>query len=283
MIKISRSKQILSEIELLLDAGNYEDAKVLLSFLDAHRLDHESWLHLLLINVRLDGAIPYKDEIDGLRSLLDPSDVEKEIIRKIFLLASKSAEEGRRDQRRADPVNQTPEAARNALENRFTQTIRSLENQVSEKEKFLESREANIKALGYRVNQLNRQLAELRRAKDEDGRLFLEEIAQKGELLRLRDSAIKILEERFTKQIRVLEYQLGDEQNLLEIRDRELDSLMGKVSELIQERADLASEREKSDRLLQEALREKAALLHTKESSTRVVEKLRTKMPLFEG
>ncbi len=343
MIKISRSKQILSEIELLLNAGNYEDAKVLLSFLDAHRLDHESWLHLLLINVRLDGAIPYKDEIDGLRSLLDPSDVEKEIIRKIFLLASKSAEEGRRDQRRADPVNQTPEqpvplrafenqlrdktkllqdrelelltlkkqlaelsaskeeivrsleetvvqnealrtkeAARNALENRFTQTIRSLENQVSEKEKFLESREANIKALGYRVNQLNRQLAELRRAKDEDGRLFLEEIAQKGELLRLRDSAIKILEERFTKQIRVLEYQLGDEQNLLEIRDRELDSLMGKVSELIQERADLASEREKSDRLLQEALREKTALLHANESSTRVVEEMRAKIQSFE-
>jgi len=343
MIKISRSKQILSEIELLLDEGNYEDAKVLLSFLDARRLDHESWLHLLLINVRLDGTISYKDEIDGLRSLVDPSDVEKEIIRKIFLLASKPAEEGRRDQRRADPVNQMPEqpvplrafenqlrdktellqdrelelltlkkqlaelsaskeeivrsleetvvqnealrskeAARDALENRCTETIRSLENQVREKEKFLESRAANIKALGHRVNQLNRQLAELRRAKDEDGRLFLEEIAQKGELLRLRDSAIKILEERFTKQIRVLEYQLGDEQNLLEIRDRELNSLMGKVSELIQERADLASEREKLDRLLQEALREKTALLHANESSIRVVEEMRAKIQSFE-
>jgi len=99
-------------------------------------------------------------------------------------------------------------------------------------------------------------LAELRRAKDEDVGYSRGDCA-KGELLRLRDSAIKILEERFTKQIRVLEYQLGDEQNLLEIRDRELDSLMGKVRELIQERADLASEREKSDRLLQEALREK--------------------------
>jgi len=176
----------------------------------------------------------------------------------------------------------TKEATLNALESRFTETIRSLENQLSEKEKVLESREANLAALGYRVNQLNRQLAELRRAKDEDGRLFLEEIAQKGELLRLRDSAIKILEERFTKQIRVLEYQLGDEQNLLEIRDRELDSLMGKVSELIQERADLASEREKSDRLLQEALREKTALLHANESSTRVVEEMSAKIQSFE-
>jgi hypothetical protein len=343
MTTISRSKQILSEIDLLLDAGKYEDAKVLLSFLDAHRLDHESWLHLLLINVTLDGAIPYKDEIDGLRSLLDPSDVEKEIIRKIFLLASKPAEEERRDQRRADPVNQMPEqpdslravesqlpdkvkllqdrdselltlkkqlaelsaskeeivrsleetvvqneelrtkeAALNALENRFTETIRFLENQLSEKEKFLESREANLKALAYRVNQLNTQLAELDRAKDEDGRLFREELAQKSDILRLRDSVIKKLEERFAKQIRVLECQLGDEQNLLEIRDRELNSLMAKVSELIQERADLAAEREKSDRLLQEALREKAALLHANESSTREVEEMRAKIRSFE-
>ncbi|HEV8720826.1 MAG TPA: SH3 domain-containing protein [Candidatus Binatia bacterium] len=318
MSKISRSKQILSEIELLLNAGKYEDAKVLLSFLDAHRLDHESWLHLLLINVTLDGAIPYKDEIDGLRSLLDPSDVEKEIIRKIFLLASKPAEEGELPDKakllqdreselltlkkqlpelRASKEEimpsleetvvqngepRTKEAALNALENRFTEIIRSLENQLSEKEKFLESREANLKALAHKINQLNTQLAELDRAKDEDGRLFREELAQKSELLRLRDSAIKKLEERFAKQIRVLECQLGDEQNLLEIRDRELNSLMAKVSELTQERADLASEREKSDHLLQEALREKAALLRANECSTREVEEMRAKIRSFE-
>ena len=162
---------------------------------------------------------------------------ERSWIRKILLLASKSVEEGRRDQRWADPVNQMPEqpvslravesqlpdkakllqdreselltlkklsaskeeivrsleeavvqneelrtkeAALNALENRFTETIRSLENQLSEKEKFLESREGNVKALGYRVIQLNTQLAELNRAKDEDGRLSREELAKKA-------------------------------------------------------------------------------------------------------
>jgi Bacterial SH3 domain len=344
MTKISHSKQILSEIELLLNAGKYEDAKVLLSFLDDHRLDRESRLHVLLINVTLDGAIPYKDEIDDLRRLSDFSDLEKEIISKILFLVSKSVEEGPRDQGRADPVNRMPEqpvplrafesqlpdkakllqdresellglkkqlaelsaskeevvrlleetvmqneellrtkeAALNALENRFSETIGSLENQLSEKEKILESREANLKALAYRVNQLNTQLVELDRAKDEDARLFREEIAQKSELLRLRDSAIKKLEERFAQQIRVLECQLGDEQNLLEIRDRELNSLMAKVKELTQERADLASERETSDRLLQEALREKAALRHANESSTRAVEEMRAKIQWLE-
>src|SRR5687768_18617318 len=86
MTKISHSKQILSEIELFLDAGKYEDAKVLLSFLDDHRLDRECRLHLLLINVTLDGAIPYKDEIDDLRRSSDFSDLEKEIISKILFV-----------------------------------------------------------------------------------------------------------------------------------------------------------------------------------------------------
>jgi Bacterial SH3 domain len=343
MTKISRPKQILSEIELFLNAGKYEYAKVLLSFLDDQRLDRESRLHLLLINVTLDGATPYKDEIDGLRDLLNPSDLEREIIRKILLLASESEEIGRREQGGADPVRvpeqpvprgapesqlpdkakllqdreaelltvkkqlaelsaskeeivrsleetikqktellRTTEAALSALERRFGETIRSLENQLSEREKILESREANLKALGYKINQLNTQLAELERVKDDEGALFREELAQKSELLRHRDSAIKKLEERLAKQIRVLESQLGDEQNLLEIRDREVNSLMAKVSELMQERADLASEREKSEVLVKEALHEKAALLHANESFTREVEQMRAKIHWFE-
>ena len=344
MTKISRSKQILSEIELFLNAGKYEDAKVLLSFLDDQGLDRESRLHLLLINVTLDGATPHKDEIDGLRDLLNPSDFEKETIRKILLLASKSEEVSPRQQGRADPLNRMPEqpvplgapesqlpdkakllqdreselltvkkqlaelsaskeeivrsleetvkqktellgakeAALKALESRLSETIRSLENQLNEKEKVLASREENLKALGYKINQLNSQLAELERTKEEDDRLFREELAQKSELLRLRDSVIKKLEERFAKQIRVLECQLGDEQNLLEMRDREVNSLMAKVSELTQERADLASEQEKSDRLLKEALREKAALLHGNEASTRELEQMTVKIQWFE-
>jgi hypothetical protein len=183
--------------------------------------------------------------------------------------------------RKTEPPG-TTEAALNALERRFSETVRSLKNQIRENENLLESREATLKALGKRVNQLNTQLAELQLAKNEDSRLFREELAQKGELLRLRDFALKNLEERFAKQIRVLECQLGDEQNLLEMRDRELNSLMGKVRELTQERADLASECEKSDGLIKEALREKAALLRANESSTRDVKEMTAKIQWCE-
>jgi myosin heavy subunit len=226
-----------------------------LRFLDDRPLDRESRLRLLLINVTLDGAIPYKDEINKLHGLLNPNDLEKEIIGEILLLASKSAEEeGRREQPRAYLLNppleepippqafesqlgekaklpqdreselltvkkqlaelsasrdravrsleetvkqntellRTKQAALNALENRFSETSRSLENQLSEKQDLLESREKDLKEIGSKVNQLNAQLAELGRAKDQDGRLLREELTQKTALLQVRDAEIKV-------------------------------------------------------------------------------------------
>jgi len=346
MAKFSRYQQIFSEIELFLNAGRYEDAKVLLRFLDDRPLDRESSLRLLLINITLDGARPYKDEIDKLHGLLNPNDLEKEIVKKILFLASKSAEqEGRREQTRAYPLNQpleehippralesqlrekatllqdreselltfkkqlaelsasrdqavrsledtvkqntellqTREAALNALEHRFSETSRSLETQLSEKQDLLESREKDLKEIGSKVVELNAQLAELGRAKDRDGRLLHEELTQKTALLQVRDAEIKKLQERSGEQIRALEGQLGEKQSLLAARATELDSLMGKMSRLAQERAELVSEREKADQRVQEVLRQKAALLQAKESSIHEMkEQMRTKIQSFE-
>jgi len=344
MAKISRYQQIFSEIELFLNAGRYEDAKVLLRFLDDRPLDRQSSLRLLLINITLDGAIPYKDEIDKLHGLLNPNDLEKDIIGKILLLASKSAEvEGRREQacllnppleelispdpsaselcekvkllqdREAELLTvkkqlaelsasrdravrsleetvkqntellRTKEAALNALENRFGETSRSLETQLSVKQDLLESRDKDLKKIGSKVIELNAQLAELGRLKDQDGRLLHEELTRKTALLQVRDAEIKKLQERSAEEIRALEGQLGEKQSLLASRAMELDSLMGKMSRLTQERAELASQREKADQRVQEVLRQKAALLQAKESSIREMkEQMRTKIQSFE-
>ena len=334
MTKISHSQQMLSEIELFLDAGKYDSAKVLLTFLDHDALDRESRLYLLLINIGLDGPSPYKDDIDQLCTLSNPSHTEKEIIRKIVLLQSKYAkEQGRKDesgaylleQQRDQPVPlpafvsqpreaellqereqellafkkqlaelsaskdqamrsleetveqntellRTKESALNALESRFSKTIRSLENQLTEKEELLVSRDADLKALGFKVNQLDGRLAEIDRVKDQDARLLREELTQKTELLQVKDAAIKKLEEQFAGQIHALESQIDEKQNLLATSDTELASLMAKVSELTRERAELAFERENSDRLIREKLQEKAALLQAKESSVSEME-----------
>jgi peptidoglycan hydrolase CwlO-like protein len=177
----------------------------------------------------------------------------------------------------------TKEAALNALENRFSETSRSLENRLREKQDLLESRERDLKKIGSKISQLNAQLAELGRAKDQDGRLRQEELAQKTALLQVRDAEIKKLREGSAEQIRALEDQLGDKQSLLTSLATELDSLRGKMSRLTQERAELASQREKADQRIQEVLREKAALLQAKESSIREMnEQMRTKIQSFE-
>lgn len=327
MAKITDSQEIFSEIELLITDGRYEDAKVLLSFVNHDTLDRNSRLRFLLINAILDGPTPYKSDIDQLRSASDPSDAEKEIISKILLLEAKSTEadgrneqstktlqvnqardqtvprQGFENQRRegagslqnheSEPVawkkrigepsasrnqaGQSPEepaeqnreiwnqeSALNALEIRFSETIRSLECQLSKKDALLESREADIQAIRAKMDQVTAQLAEFGRAKDQEDLRLRAELTQKSELLQLQEAAIKTLEDRFAAQIRDIECELSEKRNLLESRDTELDSLKANMSQLTRENAALASERDKSDRLIQEELREATLLLQAK-------------------
>ncbi len=60
---------------------------------------------------------------------------------------------------------------------------------------------------------------------------------------------------------------MQQKQELLAARDTELDALMVKVSELSQKLSETGAERERSDRLLQEELREKTMLLQSREAS----------------
>lgn len=167
---------------------------------------------------------------------------------------------------------QSKETVRQALESRSGEAIRSLEGQLNERDEMLASRDAEVKASGAKVGKLTAQLAEFDRAKDQDARLLREEIRQKTELLHVKESAIKKIEERLSGQIRALESQLGEKANLLVSRDAEIDTFLAKVNTLTQERAELASERDKSERLMQEELREKNALLQAKESSIDEIE-----------
>jgi len=60
---------------------------------------------------------------------------------------------------------------------------------------------------------------------------------------------------------------LSQKQELLAARDAELDALMAKVSELTQSLSEVSAERERAERLIQEELREKNALLESRETS----------------
>ena len=158
-------------------------------------------------------------------------------------------------------------AAINALEERFSTRIHTLESALSEKQELVEARDAELKELRSKTNTLSGELVELETSKDHATRLLHEDLRQKTELLQSKESAMKALEERLTGKLRSLENQVSQKQELLAARDTELDALMAKVSELTQKLSELGAERERSDRLLQEGLREKTALLQSKETS----------------
>src|SRR6266498_3375571 len=164
-------------------------------------------------------------------------------------------------------VLQASDSAIKELEERFSTRIHTLESALSEKQELIEARDAELKELRSKTNTLSGELVELETSKDHATRLLHEDLRQKTELLQSKESAMKALEERLTGKLRSLENQVSQKQELLAARDTELDALMAKVSELTQKLSELGAERERSDRLLQEGLREKTALLQSKETS----------------
>ena len=100
MSEIARPESFLTEIELLLSEGKYDVAKAsLLQHLEQHPADRESSLYLLLVNATLTGPETYEAEIDRLRNLLDLNNTERDVVRRLFIIGFKAAEEaGREDQ-----------------------------------------------------------------------------------------------------------------------------------------------------------------------------------------
>ena len=159
------------------------------------------------------------------------------------------------------------------LESSSGETICSLEAQRKEKDEMLASRDSELQAIGAKVGALTAQLAEVGRVKEQETRLLREELRQKTDLLHVKVTAIKKIEERFGNQIHAQESQLGEKAGLLDDRDSAIASFMTQVSALTEERADMISAREKSERLAQEELRDKTLLLQSKESSISEIEK----------
>ena len=171
------------------------------------------------------------------------------------------------DLRRKTDLLGEKEAALSALEERFGRRINSLETELNDRQELLSAREAELRTLLSQVNDQAGRLAELENSKNHAARLTEDELRQATELLQSKDGAMKALEDRLSERLRSLESQLGQKQELLETRDAEFDALMSKVNELSHKLSATEVERERTERLAQEELREKATLLQSKEDS----------------
>src|SRR5215471_1372617 len=93
MAELHRALDPCSNIERLLKDERYQEAKSQLAQrLKRNPRDREASLYLLLVNVTLHGLRSYEKEVERLRSVSDFSDSEKEIVRRLFLIAFTSAE-----------------------------------------------------------------------------------------------------------------------------------------------------------------------------------------------
>jgi chromosome segregation ATPase len=162
---------------------------------------------------------------------------------------------------------QEKDAAAKSLETRFTDNIRSLERELKQRQEALTGRETELAALTAKISSLSAQLAEVGASNDQAARHLREDIKKKNDLLLSKEAAMKGIEQRLTGTVRSLESQLNEKQELLNTRELELEALMSKVSTLAGQVGELEAARERSERLLQEEVREKSVLLEAKESS----------------
>jgi chromosome segregation ATPase len=171
------------------------------------------------------------------------------------------------DLKEKDELLRVKEAALSALEERFTAAVHALENEVRQKQELLGAREAEVKSLSAKLHKQSEHLVDIESSKDNAARALEEELHRANEMAQSQETALKVLDERLTGRLQFLQGQLSEKQNLLAARDSEVDALMGKVGELTQKLGEINVERERSDRLLQEELREKTALLESNKSS----------------
>ena len=169
--------------------------------------------------------------------------------------------------RKRNALLQEKDAAAKSLEARFTDNIRSLEREVKQRQELLTGRETELAALTPKITSLTAQLADAGALNDQAARRLREDIKKKNDLLLSKEAAMKGIEQRLTGTVRSLESQLNEKQELLSTRELELEALMSKVSTLAGQVGELEAARERSERLLQEEVREKSALLEAKESS----------------
>lgn len=177
------------------------------------------------------------------------------------------------DARRKSALLEEKERAFRSLEERLTAKVKTLESELTDHRETLRTRERELQTVVSKARQLSEQVGALGTSKDQEANALRDELKRSKELLQARDAALKAAADRFAEDRRSLEAQVREKQRIAETRDAEIDGLMAKVAELTQNLAEVGAQRERSDRLFQEQLREKTALLETGESAAEEAEK----------
>jgi chromosome segregation ATPase len=160
---------------------------------------------------------------------------------------------------------QSKDAAFKELRETSTANVVALENQLNDKEKLLRERDKELETLKV-------QLTRTGAAKNQVEISLAEELRKERESLRAKDTALKELEKDWRAKLHALETQMTEKQELLQIRNTELEALKSEASLLTARVAEASLTKERAEKVLQQELKTKTELLQSKDAAFKELE-----------
>jgi chromosome segregation ATPase len=160
---------------------------------------------------------------------------------------------------------QSKDAAFKELRESSTANVYALGNQLNDKEKLLKERDKELETLKV-------QLSRTGAAKNQVEVSLAEELRKERESLKAKDSALKELEKDWRAKIHALEAQMTEKQELLQIRNTELEALKSEASLLTARVSEASLTKDRAEKVLQQELKKKTELLQSKDAAFKELE-----------
>jgi len=164
------------------------------------------------------------------------------------------------------------EAAKLESEQRHEREVQSLKNLLSKEQESRKVRDEEIQSLKAQVGSLAEQLAKVGSAKERAASLLQQTIRKEREVLQASDATVREVEESFKTKIAALEQQLEARQELVGNRDAEVAELQSQLLSVNQKMSDLAAAKERLENVFEEAVKERTALLQSKDAGIKRLE-----------
>src|SRR5262245_760108 len=145
-------------------------------------------------------------------------------------------------------------------------SITELENGLAGKQQLLRRRSEELDGYKSKVDSLTEQLTDLRLAKERTESILQKEL-KKTELLQAKDPGGAEQESALSETVRALENELGEKQEILQTRTRELKAAKSKVNTLRERIAATGWANKQTEDVLQQQLKQKTELLQAKDAA----------------
>jgi chromosome segregation ATPase len=193
-----------------------------------------------------------RGEIAALNSRVQETEAAKKRAEELFQAELKKTKE----------ILEANDLATRAEEKRLTDKIRTVENQLGEKDRLLRARDTEI-------NGFRKQLSEFESAQAQMEARHREELAKSEQDRRAKEHGLATLEERLSANIRDLQNEVSQKDLLLQARDSEMRSVKSEVKAISLRLSEMAAAKVHAEEALQEELKKAKSQRETEQNEFR--------------